>query len=1752
MRRLLSALVALATLAVPASAQLAGTYTVGGVSPDYATLAAAVSDLETLGVSGDAIFQIRPGTYSGGIDLGAIPGVSSTARVRFEAEDPVNPPTLQRPFAGAATNYVVRLDGADWVTLKDLDLVAAAPSPTGRLIVLTDEASNVTVRGCTLTGHVAPGSDEGSLIWSDGTQTLDGFTLDQSTLTYGYRGIDLRLFSSSTGIVVSDNTFKEQDREAVYLVGTGTGRIEGNEVADGPSSNPTYTGLRTGGAAVDVVGNTIDVGNAPSGSGISANQGTVLLANNVVSMRGSTTSFARAVYVASGTLVVHNTIRAQGDAAALEIGFGDGPTVEVRNNILAVDGEGAVLEDNGSSSIVASDHNVLYTSAGTLVEWEGTTYTTFADWQAASGFDGASVSQTTDFVSVSPTGPWDLHLDGASLTDLSLIAPPVVGVTADVDGDARDPYNPKRGADEGTPLPPFDDADIVAGFYTVGGTAPDFAEVDEMLEHLAARGMKGPATFRIRAGTYANVRESLQRTIRVGPAETDPAATPLTLRAANPANPPTLVSGATASFNWSLRLRGLDHVTLRHLIFDATATGDAGRILVLNAGADGEGVDDLTVDECTFEGTVYGTDTEERTLVYSEDSFHDRLAITGSTFRGGRTGIGLVEPFSSNPSLDTQITGNLFEDQLVYALWLGDADGILIEGNTFTSVEYPTAIQLGFVDGYTITGNEVRYLHPLSAGIFLNGPDADGSGTALVANNLVRAGRPLVASTSADGARVIHNTFYASGTVGVPVTTAGSDLAELVNNILYSASGAPALVLDEADDLGVSDGNVLWTVGSGPLVDEEGTAYADLAAWQATGRDARSRAFAPAFADAGAGDLRLGTASDGDPRLAGLAGTGVGTDVDGQGRSADNPYIGGDERSALLPLSGDLYVGVAPSGFPAADYPTLAEAADALFYLGVAGAATFRLYDDVGPFPVTLRAYDGASAADPLVIVPVNAGVTYVHAGTDEASAGAIRVDGASHLLLTDFGLDVSGGTGAHGHAIRFEGDVGNVTLQRMGLVGISDATVTGASLVWANGGSLTDVVIRDGQTTGGSRGVLLSASSATGTVIDGLRVIDPAVDGISLSGHADPLVEAVEVHAEVSLLPTAYGVLLTDGTGGEIRDSRITMADPSGIGVSLAGQSASAGLMADPVSIVNTFVTSGGTGIALARAGGVRIAHTSVRSEGGAGALHEAGFSEDVTLVNSLLVHAGGGPVLDLSSAGAITASDFNGFSTGGPTLATVDGVGYADLAAYRTATGLDANSTAPTVAFVDGPGGDLHLAGASEGDPALRGTPLADVTTDIDGDDRSATDPYMGADEGVTPLPPATPPYAVTAPAVLGAYAHGDVLNVEWTTLDPTFESGDVRVSVLCPGEAPFVRYAATANDGKVGFVVPVSLGVHGGVDDQAGGCTVEVASAATPSRAAESAPFVVTADGVAGVTTRKLDLSTPRSPARYGLQDIVKWFWDEASVPTGTVRLALVCDGRERWVRYADTENDGQASARLPAVFGAYPVCRAEVTSLADPAFFGRSGPFEVLDTRLPSVDVLAPAPDDVIPMGTDLDVVWETESIGAGADVKILLVDLTNGPPNRLLARTTNTGLFTWSVPTDLDPAAEYRLSVKATPADGTLVSALVDPLTFTAPGSRSASASASAEAAPEALTVGATRPNPARGRATVRVGVPEAGPVEVVVYDAVGRRVAELAAGERAPGWHELAVEAGALAPGVYVVRALAPGAVATRTLTVVR
>ena len=89
-------------------------------------------------------------------------------------------------------------------------------------------------------------------------------------------------------------------------------------------------------------------------------------------------------------------------------------------------------------------------------------------------------------------------------------------------------------------------------------------------------------------------------------------------------------------------------------------------------------------------------------------------------------------------------------------------------------------------------------------------------------------------------------------------------------------------------------------------------------------------------------------------------------------------------------------------------------------------------------------------------------------------------------------------------------------------------------------------------------------------------------------------------------------------------------------------------------------------------------------------------------------------------------------------------------------------------------------------------------------------------------------------------------------------------------------------------------------------------------------------------------------------------------------------------------------------------------------------------------------------------------------------------------------------------------------------------------------------------APDQLTLYPSFPNPTVSAATFRYALPKAMPVQLAIYDMLGRRVALVDAGERAAGRQEVVFDASNLASGLYFLRLQAGDQVRTGRFTVVR
>jgi hypothetical protein len=391
----------------------------------------------------------------------------------------------------------------------------------------------------------------------------------------------------------------------------------------------------------------------------------------------------------------------------------------------------------------------------------------------------------------------------------------------------------------------------------------------------------------------------------------------------------------------------------------------------------------------------------------------------------------------------------------------------------------------------------------------------------------------------------------------------------------------------------------------------------------------------------------------------------------------------------------------------------------------------------------------GATASNTITFqseTGVASSVTLQFAATAAASNYVIRLGGASYVQFKNLTLVSSGVGTSYRNVVLIDGTVHAVSgllLQGNTLTGYfgSSSSSDLALVCDVNTSQESDLTILNNMFIGGSYGIVLSGSSsarASGTLIKGNTINNSGGEGGMSLGYQKAVVidsnsvTAVDVGIAINSCGNPSGIpqLL-------VQRNRVVMSGGAGsYGMSLTsyeGNASSSGLVANNfVSMVGT----GGNGLRVSGSLYLNVYYNSVNMTG-SNASSIAFFQNggtDQNVENNIFVNSGGGYAVYINTPSTIAVSDYNDFFTTGAVLAYWGGADRANLAALQAAGGKDAHSSSTSVAFVSP--SDLHLTGASIGDRFLLGTPITGITTDIDGNVRSATKPYMGANEGSVPL--------------------------------------------------------------------------------------------------------------------------------------------------------------------------------------------------------------------------------------------------------------------------------------------------------------------------------------------------------------------------------------------------------------------------------
>ncbi|MFC1731204.1 right-handed parallel beta-helix repeat-containing protein, partial [candidate division KSB1 bacterium] len=443
-----------------------GTYTIGGSSPDFTSFTAALQGLISCGISGAVTFNVAPGAYNEQLTIASIPGTSATNTVTFQGTTGDSTDVILSYGASSTTdNWVVLLNGVDFLTFKHMTIASTTTSSYARVVVFDNGADNNTITNCEIVS-VAISSSYATPIYSYNTSTpCDYNIIKYNRLLNGYYSVYFR-GASSTNLAIN-NIFEGNIIQGFYYYGLyfyyhDAVQIRSNEIQNGSSSGSVY-GMYLGYCDNDiaVVKNKINLNGSGYNYGMrvyycdgtSIKKG--LIANNFIAITSSSTSshYAMYQYYSNWQDFIYNSINIQNGSSSYAWYSYYGGNLRFINNNICNMGGGYTFYVNSSTAVAYSDYNNLYTTGSNLAYWSGAA-TNLAMLQLLSYKDSNSVSVDPGFSTMA-----DLHVVTSALNGLAM---PVIQIADDIDDQLRDTLAPDIGADEFTPL----NLDLAAVYFT--------------------------------------------------------------------------------------------------------------------------------------------------------------------------------------------------------------------------------------------------------------------------------------------------------------------------------------------------------------------------------------------------------------------------------------------------------------------------------------------------------------------------------------------------------------------------------------------------------------------------------------------------------------------------------------------------------------------------------------------------------------------------------------------------------------------------------------------------------------------------------------------------------------------------------------------------------------------------------------------------------------------------------------------------------------------------------------------------------------------------------------------------------------------------------------------------------------------------------------------------------------------------------------------------------------------------------------
>jgi len=451
----------------------------------------------------------------------------------------------------------------------------------------------------------------------------------------------------------------------------------------------------------------------------------------------------------------------------------------------------------------------------------------------------------------------------------------------------------------------------------------------------------------------------------------------------------------------------------------------------------------------------------------------------------------------------------------------------------------------------------------------------------------------------------------------------------------------------------------------------------------------------------------------------------------------------------------DALHGIYTIGSTACDFTSPNDALNALLARGISDPVTFRLMPEefIGQLYFTQINGSGPDKGILFTRHPDYPDTATIVAVPTKTSNYTIRLENCTNLTFNGLHLKTLGASDfedTYGRVIHLSGESNQLSFINNDIEGFTDDAHYGMEngVIYASYFTGSNLLFENNRIRNGTTGIDIQGANLITGPVGNLLIRNNEITGYRKIGVDLRFINHLEIcgnYLRNGSLSSQWsnGMYISDVVNGaDISRNRIQLEGNAEVKHALSFYDCNMEA-SQPILISNNFITmeTGSFityGVSAAFSNHLLFAHNSINIYGTPGTFSSALTfqGEDTpqeytnTVLNNNLVNQAGGTCVAynnyLENPGFITEMNYNNLVADGPAMFSVDEVTYPDLASWRTLTGLDMNSVSLDPGFASNT--DLHCT-----NPAFDnlGTPVPEVSTDIDGDPRSLTTPDIGADE-------------------------------------------------------------------------------------------------------------------------------------------------------------------------------------------------------------------------------------------------------------------------------------------------------------------------------------------------------------------------------------------------------------------------------------